>query len=247
MPAVSRDDPAVGITDEHEQRIRECRSFLAEFGARATMKRLQKWQSGLQPEAAAMKNLLGVVALMATSGTQPETTWAHVVQYVRQNAECRANERKPAAGLGSKTTETPKKCSRKKKKKNVALGVNDFDAIVGTGEPLSSASRDATSLLPAVEPFAAAVTSGKRDLETSGANSLGNPETLCSLASRAAVSFLAPYGVPSKPHRTLAAAGPPPAAEWGRDFNRFFLFSNIACLVGVANEVMYGILVSPRL
>ena len=239
MPPVSCDDPAVGITDEHEQRMRECRSFLAEFGARATIKCLQKWPSGLQPEAAAMKHLLGVVALMATGGMQPETTWAHVVHYVRQNAECRANERKPAAGLGSKTTEAPKKRSGKKKKINVAPGVNDFDAIVGTGDPLASASRVATSFLPAVEPFAAALTLGKTDLETSGANSLGSPETSCSSASRVAVSFPAPYGVPSKPHRIVAAAGAPPAADRERDFNRFFLFSNIACLVGVANEVMY--------
>ena len=238
MPPVSRNDPAVGITDEHEQRITECRSFLAEFGARATMKCLQKGQSGLQPEAAAMKHLLGVVALIATGGMQPEATWVHVVHYVRHNAECRANERKLAAGLRSKRTEASKKSSGKRKKINVAVGVNDFDAIEGTGEPLVSASRVATSFLPAVEPFAAAVTSGKTDLETSGANSLGSPETSCCSASRVAVSFPAPYGVHSKPHRIVTAAGAPPAGDHKRDFNRFFLFSNIACLVGVANEVM---------
>ena len=228
MQAVSRNAVAAGIPDEHEQRLIECRRFLAEIGMRATGKCLQSWQSQLQPETAAMKKLMGVVALMAAGGTRPEETWTHVVNYVLVNSASSDRETHAAAGLRSTTAAAPVKRSRSMEtQKDVAPEVDEWGWSVSEDDEHDAAFQAliARSSRPAVEPFAAAVTSGATKPETSGTSSVLTPGTGSTAAPRAPVSFPAPYGAPSEPHRVLAAATLPPTDDPARALNQFSIFT----------------------
>ena len=226
MQAVSRNAVAAGIPDEHEQRLIECRRFLAEIGMRATGKCLQSWQSQLQPETAAMKKLMGVVALMAAGGTRPEETWTHVVNYVLVNSASSDRETHAAAGLRSTTAAAPVKRSRSMEtQKDVAPEVDEWGWSVSEDEHDVAFSRVESSSLPAVEPFAAAVTSGATEPETSGTSSVLTPGTGGTAAPCAPVSIPAPYGAPSEPHRVLVAAELPPTDDPARALNQFSIFT----------------------
>ena len=102
MEGISSTHAAWAIMDEDaEQRMADMRRFFAEIGSRATNKCVRSWQNQRQPEAPAMKKLLGVVALMAAAGTEPENTWAQVVHFVRMNDGSSWGQEDTSASIGN--------------------------------------------------------------------------------------------------------------------------------------------------
>ena len=86
MEEASRNDlPPVQMlaAEEEQQRLMETGHFLAEIGKRATLHALNLHINSA-PEAPALQNLLGAVALMSTAGVQADVTWARVVHWVLQ-------------------------------------------------------------------------------------------------------------------------------------------------------------------
>ena len=139
MEGISSTHAAWAIMDEDaEQRMADARRFFAEIGSRATTKCVRSWQNQRQPEAPAMKKLLGVVALMATAGTEPEDTWAKVVHFVRMNDGSSWGQEDTSASIGNHEigTASARKRSRQESDGNVDAGEPDeCDGNIDADEP----------------------------------------------------------------------------------------------------------------
>ena len=217
MEGISSTHAAWAIMDEDaEQRMADTRRFFAEIGGRATTKCVRSWQNQRQPEAPAMKKLLGVVALMATAGTEPEDTWAKVVHFVRMNDGMTWGQEDTSASVGNHEigTASARKRSRQESDGNVDAGEPDeSDGNVDAGEPSAAAGVTSSAPAPAGHPFAPVVATTQPMLEISKANPLGVPKAACPPTPRVPVSAPAPYGALSEPARILAAVASSEAAE----------------------------------